>query len=101
MRTIVVCKCKDPLRRRDSDLKLVEHVAGSCDVLELSGGLRWVRCRVFVNPSISAKMCVKTVTASAFGWNRDGFTEQCSWPREIGSCERAGEARRCDCGPQV
>ena len=44
MRTIVVCKCKAKLRRRDGDVKLVEHVAGSCDgVLELSGGLRWVR----------------------------------------------------------
>ena len=102
MRTTVVCKCKAPLRRRDGDLKLVEHVAGSCDgVLELSGGLRWVRCRVFVNPSISSKMCAKTVTASAFGWNGDGFTEQCSWPREIDLCDRAGEDRRRDCGPQV
>ena len=44
MRTIVVCKCKAKLRRRDGDVKLVEHVAVSCDgVLELSGGLRWVR----------------------------------------------------------
>ena len=54
MRTTVVYKCKAALRRRDGDLKLVEHVAGSCvGVLELSGGLRWVHCRVFVNPSIS------------------------------------------------
>ena len=72
MRTTVVCKCKAPLRRRDGDVKLVEHVAGSCDgVMELSGGLRFVRCCVFVNPSISAKMCTKRVTASAFGWNGD------------------------------
>ena len=26
-----------------------------------------------------ANMCAKTVTASAFGWNGDGFTEQCPW----------------------
>ena len=58
-----------PLHRRDGDVKLVEHVAVSCDgVLELSGGLRWVRCRVFVNPSISAKMCAKTVTPPRLGW---------------------------------
>ena len=56
MRTIVVCKCKAKLRRRHSDVKLVKNVARSCDeVLELSGGLRWVRCRVFVNPSISGE----------------------------------------------
>ena len=42
VRTIVVCKCKAKLRRRDGDVKLVEHVAGSCDVLELSGGVRCV-----------------------------------------------------------
>ena len=90
MRTVVVCKCKAPLRRRDGDLKLVEHVAGSCDgVLELSGGLRWVHCRVFVNPSISAKMCAKTVTVSAFGWRGDGFTEQCPWPKRRLFCATA------------
>ena len=67
-----------------SDVKLVEHVPGSCDgVLELSGGLRWVRCRVFVSLSMSAKICTKRVTASAFVWNGDGFTEQCPWPREF------------------
>ena len=78
-----------PLHRRDGDIKLVENVARSCDeVLELSGGLRWVRCRVFVNPSISANMCAKTVTASAFGWNGDGFTEQCPWLKGIVSCDR-------------
>ena len=61
MRTIVVCKCKAQLRRRDGDVKLVEHVVGSCDgVLELSGGVRWVRCCVFVNPSIWAKMCTNS-----------------------------------------
>ena len=50
MRT-VVCTCNGELRRRDGDVKLVENVVGSCDgVLELSGGFRWVRCRVFVNP---------------------------------------------------
>ena len=89
MRTTVVYKCKAALRRRDGDLKLVEHVAGSCvGVLELSGGLRWVHCRVFVNPSISAKMCTKRVTATAFGWNGDGFTEQCPWLKGFVSCDR-------------
>ena len=38
MRTTVVCKCKAPLRRRDGDVKLVEHVAGSCD---RSAGTEW------------------------------------------------------------
>ena len=33
----------------------------------------------FVNPSVSAKLCTKRVTATAFGWNGDGFTEQCPW----------------------
>ena len=42
MRTAVACTCKAPLRRRDGDVKLVERVAGSCDVLELSGGVRCV-----------------------------------------------------------
>ena len=80
MRTTVVCTCNGELHRRHCDVKLVENVAGSCDeVLELSGGLRWVRCRVLVNPSVSAKMCTETVTATAFGWNGDGFTEQCPW----------------------
>ena len=84
MRTTVVCKCRGDLLRRDGGVKLVENVAGSGDgVLELSGGLRWVRCRVFVSLSMSAKMCTKTVTASAFVWNGDGFTEQCPWPREF------------------
>ena len=56
------CQCAyrrvHELRRRDGEVKLVEHVAGSCDgVLELSGGLRWVRCRVFVNRRFGRK-CV-------------------------------------------
>ena len=78
-----------------SDVKLVEHVAGSCD----AAGTEWrcaVRCRMFVSLSMSAKMCTKTVTASAFGWNGVGFTEQCPWLREFDQCEGAGEARRCD-----
>ena len=102
MRTIVVCKCKAKLRRRDGDVKLVDNVAGSCDgVLELSGGMRWVRCSVFVNSSISAKMSTRTVTASAFGWNGDGFTEQCPWPNAFVSRDRVGKAMRCDRGPHV
>ena len=70
-----------------SDVKLVEHVAGSCDVLELSGGVRCV-ASVFINLPIRANMCAKTVTASAFGWNGDGFTEQCPWLKEFVSCDR-------------
>ena len=82
MRTTVVCTCNGELHRRHSDVKLVENVARSCDeVLELSG-------RVLVNPSVSAKMCTKRVTASAFGWNGDGFTEQCPWLKEFVSCDR-------------
>ena len=60
-----------------------------------------MRCSVFVNSSISAKMCAKTVTASAFGWNGDGFIEQCPWQNEFVSCDRVDEARRCDCGPHA
>ena len=102
MRTTVVRKCVGELCRRDGDVKLVDNVAGSCDgVLELSGGVRWVHCRVFVNPSISAKMCAKRVTASAFGLDADGFTEQCPWQMEVVSCDRVDKARRCDRGPYV
>ena len=102
MRTTFVCKCRGDLRRRDGGVKLVENVAGSGDgVLEMSGSLRWVRCRVFVSLSMSAKMCTKTVTASAFRWNGDGFTEQCLWPIECDACDRVGKARRCDRGPHV
>ena len=102
MRTTVVCTCNGELRRRDGHVKLVENVVGSCDgVPELSGGFRWVRCRAFVNSSIPAKLYAKTVAASTFGWNCDGFTEQCLWPRGFVSRERAGEARRCDRGPHV
>ena len=71
MRNTVVCTCNGELRRRDGEVKLVEHVAGSCDgVLELSGGLRWVRCRVFVNSSIPAKMYAKTVSSLRVGVER-------------------------------
>ena len=97
-----MCKCKAKLRRRDGDVKLVEHVAGSGDgVLELSGGLRWVRCSVFVHSSISAKMSTRTVTASAFGWNGDGFTEHRPLPNAFVSRDRVDKARRCDRGPHV
>ena len=97
-----MCKCRGDLRRRDGGVKLVENLAGSGDgVLELSGGLRWVRCRVFVSLSISAKIGTKTVTASAFGWNGDGFTEQCPWLMEFVSCDRVDKARRCDRGPHM
>ena len=40
-----------------SDVKLVEHVAGSCDVLELSGGVRCVARRVYQPPN-SGRTCV-------------------------------------------
>ena len=56
---------------------------------------------VVCQPSISAKMCAKTVAASAFGWNGDGFKAQCPWPKKIVSFDRVGEARRCDRGPHV
>ena len=48
-----------------SDVKLVEHVAGSCD----AAGTEWRcagRCPRGCQPSIRANMCAKTVTASAF-----------------------------------
>ena len=73
---------------------------GLVTVMELIGGVRCV-ARVFVNPSILANMCARTVTASAFGWKGDGFTEQCPSPKESVSCDRVGEARRCDRGPHV
>ena len=47
------------------------------------------------------RKCVLTVTAFAFGWNGDGFTEQCPWQKEFVSCERVDKARRCDCGPHA
>ena len=56
-------------------------------------------CRVFVNTCISVKMCTKTVKASAFGSNGDGFTEQCLWPKAFVSRDRVDKARRCDRGP--
>ena len=80
------------MRRRDGDVKLVVIVVGSCDgVPELSGGLRWVRCRVFVN---SQNVFQDSLTASAIGWNVDG-------KRSLFRATAFDEARRCDRGPHV
>ena len=93
MRTSVVCKCNAQMRRRVTS-NLSNMWLGLVTLLELSGGVRGVARGC--HPSIRANMCAKTVTASAFWWNGDGFTEQCPWPREFDLCEGAGEARRCD-----
>ena len=49
-------------------------------------------------PLDSGDRFAKTVTASAFGWNGDGFTEQCPWPKELVSCDPVGKVRLCDHG---
>ena len=64
--------------------------------MEVCGGLPCV-CQSLDSRELRAK----TVTASAFGWNGGGITEQCPWPKELFRVTAFGKARRCDRGPHV
>ena len=92
------------MQKRDAqarDVKLVGHVAGSCDgVLELSGGVRCV-ARVFVNPQFGRTCVPRQSQLPRLGGTVMASPNSVLGQKRLFRATAFDEARRCDRGPHM